>query len=465
MAKSAPSIGFLIVLGACTVGPDYKPPTTVLPPAVGVFTVTETTPWWQDFNDPVLNALIAQAAKANPSVLQAIAAVAGARAEIAEARAGGMPHLNSTLSATDARSFTPPDYLTAGYGMIGFDASWEVDLWGKQRRTVEAAKDNAEAAQAAAGAAALTLRGEVARNYIALRGAQALLVQLQSELVTAQYQLHVASARESVGDGTGLEKLQAQLLLLSVQSRIPAAQATIDTEIHALAALCGTFELSMDLAYPGTQPAAPLPKASGVPADLLRRRPDVRQAERQLAQATAEIGVARAAQYPSLTLSGSIGVSGNVLRQILAIPIFALGNSITTPIFDAGAASARVAEARARTESALWGYRDAVSTAVKDVQDSLSNLTSAHDRMATLKKQVAIGERAIDVAVRAFQIGAVDFTTVISVQQTLNQANEDLLDARAQEATYLVALDKALGGGYEAKPVARIEHADPARAM
>jgi outer membrane protein, multidrug efflux system len=465
MAKRALFVGLLIALGGCTVGPDYKPPKTVLPSTAGAYTVPATTPWWQDFNDPILNALIAQAADANPTVLQAIAAVAGARAQVAEARAGGMPQLNSQLGATDARTFTPPEYLVAGYGSIGFDASWEVDLWGKQRRTVEAAKDNAEAAQAAADAAALTLRGEVARNYIALRGAQALQAQLQSELVTAQYQLHVASAREAVGDGTGLEKLQAQLLYLSVQSRIPTVQATVETEIHALAALCGSFKLPVDLAYPGIQPMAPLPENAGVPADLLRRRPDVRQAERQLAQATAEIGVAKAALFPDLSLSGSIGLSGNVLRDILATPIFALGPTINTPIFDAGAGAARVAEARARTDSAFWGYRDAVSTAVKDVQDSLSNLVSARDQLATLQQQVDTAQRAIDVAVKAFQIGAVDFTTVISVQQTLNQANEDLLNARAQEATYLVALDKALGGGFEAKTVARTQPTEQAKPM
>jgi multidrug efflux system outer membrane protein len=465
MAKNALFTGLLIVLGACTVGPDYKPPTTALPSTEGVYTVAKTTPWWQDFNDPTLNALIAQAAAANPTVLQAIAAVAGARAQVAEARAGGMPQLNSSLGATDARSFSPPGYLAAGYGSVGFDASWELDLWGKQRRTVEAAKDNADAAQAAADAAALTLRGEVARNYIALRSAQALQVQLRAELETAQYQLNVASVREAGGDGTGLEKLQAQLLFFSVQSRIPTVQATVETEIHALAALCGTFKLPVDLAYTGTQPTAPLPENAGVPADLLRRRPDVRQAERQLAQATAQIGVAKAALFPTVSLTGSIGVSGNVLRDMLAAPLFALGPTINTPIFDGGANFARIAEARARTDTALWSYRDAVSTAVKDVQDSLSNLVSARDRMVTLEQQVDTAQRAIEIAVKAFQIGAVDFTTVISVQQTLNQADEDLLDARAQEATYLVALDKALGGGFEATTVAQIQPAAQAKAM
>jgi NodT family efflux transporter outer membrane factor (OMF) lipoprotein len=444
----------LATVAACTVGPDYATPDTTLPATTETSPVIETTAWWQDFNDTTLNALIVQAAEANPTVLQALAAVAGARAQIVEARAGGMPQLNSSLGGTDARNFAPPGYVTAGYGSAAFDASWEVDLWGKQRRTVEAAKDNADAAQAAADAAALTLRGEVARIYIALRAAQALLAQLQTEVTTAQYQLHVATTRVEVGDGTGLEKLQAQLLLLSAQSRIPTAQATIETNTHALAALCGTFTLPVDMTYGGTQPSAPPPDDAGVPADLLRRRPDVRQAERQLAQATAEIGVAQAARLPSLSLSGSVGVSGNMLSKLIALPIFALNPSIKLPIFDAGAGAARVDEARARTDAALWSYRDTVATAVKDVQDSLSNLASARNRMGTLIAQVATGTRAVEIAVNAFHIGLVDFTTVISVQQTLNQANEDLLQARGAEATYLVALDKALGGGYAVNAVA-----------
>ena len=186
----------------------------------------------------------------------------------------------------------------------------------------------------------------------------------------------------------------------------------------------------------------------------------MREAERQLAQATAEIGVAEAARLPTLALSGSIGVSGNMLNTMMALPIFALGSSVKMPIFDAGAASARIAEAHARTEAALWSYREAVATAVKDVQDSWSNLASARSRMVTLKQQVATGTRAVDIAVRAFHIGLVDFTTVISVQQTLNQANEDLIQARADEATYLVALDKALGGGYAAGVVAQAQAAN-----
>jgi NodT family efflux transporter outer membrane factor (OMF) lipoprotein len=450
----------LMALAACTVGPDYKAPDTTLPPAKGTYTVTDATPWWQDFNDPALNALITQAAEANPTVRQALAAVAGAREQIVEARAGGMPQLNASLGGTDARSFSPPGYVTAHYGSASFDASWEIDLWGKQRRTVEAANDNADAAQAAADAAALTLRGEVARIYIAVRAAQALLAQLQSEVTTAQYQLHVASTREAGGDGTGLEKLQAQLLLLSAQSRIPTAQANVETNTHALAALCGSFALPADMTFSGTQPSVTPPDDAGVPADLLRRRPDVREAERQLAQATAEIGVAEAARLPTLALSGSIGVSGNMLNTMMALPIFALGSSVKMPIFDAGAASARIAEAHARTEAALWSYREAVATAVKDVQDSWSNLASARSRMVTLKQQVATGTRAVDIAVRAFHIGLVDFTTVISVQQTLNQANEDLIQARADEATYLVALDKALGGGYAAGVVAQAQAAN-----
>jgi NodT family efflux transporter outer membrane factor (OMF) lipoprotein len=272
--------------------------------------------------------------------------------------------------------------------------------------------------------------------------------------------LHVASTREAGGDGTGLEKLQAQLLLLSAQSRIPTAQANVETNTHALAALCGSFALPADMTFSGTQPSVTPPDDAGVPADLLRRRPDVREAERQLAQATAEIGVAEAARLPTLALSGSIGVSGNMLNTMMALPIFALGSSVKMPIFDAGAASARIAEAHARTEAALWSYREAVATAVKDVQDSWSNLASARSRMVTLKQQVATGTRAVDIAVRAFHIGLVDFTTVISVQQTLNQANEDLIQARADEATYLVALDKALGGGYAAGVVAQAQAAN-----
>lgn len=458
------AIAACFALTACTVGPNYRTPETGLPSTTDSYGVTAETAWWEEFRDPILNALIEQAADANPSVQQAIAAVAGARAQIAEARAGGMPQLSASLGATDARNFAPPGYLSSGSGSAGFDASWEIDLWGKQRRTVEAAEDNAQAAQAAADAAALTLRGEVARRYIVLRVAQAVAEQFQAELATARFHLHVASTRQTIGDGTDLEKLQAQFALLSVQSRLPSVQATIETNIHALAALCGTHTLPVDLAYHGKQPTAPLPPDAGVPADLLRRRPDVRQAERQLAQATAEIGVAVAGRLPSLSLLGSVGISGNVLDKLLAFPIFAVGTSLKTSLLDGGAATARIAASRARAEAALWSYREAVATAVKDVQDSLSNLAAARNRLSLIKQQVAVGKRTADVAVEAFRIGLADFTTIISVQQTLNQASEELLQARADEAIYLVALEKALGGGYEAGAVARLASAQPAKA-
>lgn len=445
----------LLALGACTMGPNYVRPdvgeqahfsqTAALPP------VQATTPWWEAFHDRTLDRLVRLAEQANPDVKQAVAATEAARAAVTQAEAGGMPHLNGSLGATDTREFTPPDYVTIGYGSVGFDASWELDLWGKQRRTVEAAKDNAEAAQANADDARLTMLGDVARNYVALRGVQAQLTGVDTAIKTAHIEERLTQTQNTVGDGTGLEVAQAQAALATAEAARPPLEAQAQVAIHALSILCGLNPTTLlpDLSTPTPLPRPDQP-GSGLPADLLRRRPDVRVAERQLAQATAEIGVAQAQLYPTLSLAGSIGLSGNVLSKMFAAPLFALGPSISAPLFDAGAKRAGVTIARAKVREAYAAYTTVVLKAEKEVEDALVNLDATRRQRTILGRELTAAQQEEKLALVLYTAGGADFLKVLDAQRTLTAAHTALTTNAVTLADQTVALYKALGGGYAA---------------
>jgi outer membrane protein, multidrug efflux system len=449
------SLTSLLALGACTMGPNYTPPdihpephyaqTSSLPP------VQATTPWWESFHDATLDRLVAMARQANPDVQQAMAAAAAARAEVIQAEAGGMPQLTGTLGATDTREFTPPDYVAIGYGSVGIDASWELDLWGKRRRTVEAAKDNADAARANQDAAMLTLLGDLTKAYVALRGAQAQLVQNAVALHTAWVASRLTQERQAGGDGTMLETAQAEAELHAVEAERPPLEAQVQLAIHLLSTLCGQNPQALEtlLELKGQLPRID-PPGLGVPADLLRRRPDVRVAERQLAQDTAEIGVAVAAQYPTLTLQGSIGLSGNMLAKMFAMPLYALGPSINAPIFDAGAKAAGVDIARAKVGQAYQAYRGTVLKAAREVEDALSQVQSTTEARVSLEHEVSSAEQAEKAALALYTLGGTSFLDVLDAQRSLNRARMDLTTNQVTLDDQMVALYRALGGGYDA---------------
>lgn len=435
-----------LLAAGCTVGPDYHPPALDAPGAwagtggPAAPEVSPTQPWWEGFHDPVLNGLVTRALAANPDVARAEAAVAEARAAVA---AGASPTLTTGLSGS--RGF--------GAGAVpvsfGFDSSWEVDLWGKKRRSQESARASADAAQANADDARLTLLGDLARNYVELRAAQTQDARIRASLGNRERQLAAVRTKALLGDGTALEPLQAAAALASAQAAVPTLDAAIKVSIHAISILCGAFPdaLTPTLATPAPIPATPLP-ALGIPADLLRRRPDVRAAERQLAAAVAAIGVAEAGRYPTLSLSGNLTLSGGGIGSVLASPVFALGPSLDIPLFTAGARAAAVDVARARAEQARLAYRASVLNAYKEVEDALAQIEGARRARDRLAAALALGQRAIQVAQTGFRVGNGDFTPILDAQSALEATRDALSAAESTLATRTVGLYKAMGGGW-----------------
>jgi NodT family efflux transporter outer membrane factor (OMF) lipoprotein len=465
LRHAAASVLAATLLAACVVGPDYEKPkpdadaqwAQRLP---GTEPVEATTPWWQAFHDPLLDELVERAAAANAGLQRARAAIGEARAAVVQARGGGMPQLNATTSALSTKQYSPPVYTPVeSYGTAGFDASWEVELWGKTDRAVEAAEANAEGAEATAADAMVTLLGDVARTYAELRGLQA---QLAAANVSVENQMHdteMARLRQKGGDGTKLEILQGQASLAAAQSLVPPLQAEIRARIDALSVLCGEppYALAEQL-----RPSAPIPTADlprlGVPADLVRRRPDVRVAERAIATSVAQVGVAIANQLPTLSLDGNVALSGASLAKIMAAPIFAVGPTLSVPVFDGGVKAAQVDIQKSRVEQARWGYRDAVLKALQEVEDALARMQGEQARRATLIEAERIAAEQLATAQILYRNGDDGFFQILSAQHALDDARSQLAQSETALATDIVAIFKALGGGWEVeherKPIA-----------
>lgn len=421
----------------------------------GTMPVLPTTPWWLTLNDPVLNGLIGRARRANPDIGRAQAAVAEARAAMAQAQGGGAPQLNGGASATYGRAFTAPGYYgrSAGYSTAGFDASWELDLWGRNRRIVEAASANAESVVAEADDATLTLLGDVARTYVELRGVQAQIGTAQISVDNQRHANELANRRFDGGDGSRLEMLQGQTLLLQQQSQLPLLGSQVQVQINALSTLCGEppDALTSLLSTSGPIPQGPVPSA-GIPADLIRRRPDVRAAERQLAATTAMIGAAIADKYPVVSLSGTLSFSGTSFGSMMAVPLFALTPSVKIPILDGGQRDAVVDIRRAQSEQARFAYRTAVLKALQEVEDAMARLRGEAEHRDQLKLVVTTAQKLVDTARNLYTLGATDFLQVLEAQKALNQSRDALAQAEAARTIQVVALFKALGGGWDASP-------------
>lgn len=461
MVRRAELVLLFLVLAGCTIGPDYRRPADGVPAAFtarsGAAPVLATTPWWLTLNDAVLNGLVSRARQANPDLARAQASVAEARAALAQAEAGGSPQLNAAASTSFGRSFMPPNSYSraSGYMNTGFDASWELDLWGRNGRIVQAASANADAVQAEADDAMLTLLGDVTRTYVNLRGTQAQIGTAQASVDNQRRANDLAQRRFDGGDGTRLEVLQGRTLLMQQQAQIPVLESQVQVLVNALSTLCGEPPGTLDpvLAPPGANtrnliPQAPVPDA-GIPADLIRRRPDVRSAERQLAAGIALIGAAMAEKYPTLSLSGTLSFSGSSAASIMAIPLFALAPTLKLPIFDGGRREAVVDIRRAQAEQARFAYRAAVLRALREVEDAMAQLRGETLHRDQLRLTIGTAQQVVDTARSLYALGATDFLQVLDAQRVLNQSLDALVQAETARTIQLVALFKALGGGWQ----------------
>ncbi len=451
-----------LLVGGCSLGPTYQAPTPALPaqwsaprPDAPEASAASLARWWTALNDPVLDQLVADALVANPDLASARAALRAARASQTEARAALAPQLSASTTPQHTRSLGVDKTLYQG----GLDASWELDVFGGQRRALEAASAEAEASAGDLYATQVSLVGEVVLNYLNLRSAQQRLAIGQDNLLSQDETLQITGWQARAGTATPLEVAQAQANRDSTAAQLPALETTRASAEYHLAVLCGRKpgSLGATLALPAegwmkALPPLPAGIARVIPAQALRQRPDVLAAERRLAAETARIGQQEAARYPSFSLSGSIGLAalswstfgagGQIARS--------LGASISGPVWDAGSRAARVEAQGAVRDQALASYHKTVLTALEDVENALTTFAQGEAQTRSLETGADAARLAAELAAQRYRAGITDFQTVLSTQRTRLSLEDSLASARLTRLKGLVQLYKALGGGWPA---------------
>jgi outer membrane protein, multidrug efflux system len=443
------SAGATVVLlaGCSSLGLDYaKPELTLSSNYVGTSpagsTLSSETAWWTAFGDKQLNAFVAAGLAQNLSVLQAIERVAAARAT---ARINGVsfqPSVNGT--ATVAMSGDSASDVTTTSRSAAIDASWELDLFGAGKRSREAQVANVQAAQEAVNGARLTLIGDIASAYVNIRTYQRRLALARASLETQTATAGVVRKQVEAGAATELALSQSVGQQESTAAGIPSLEAALQQSINALAVLLGQepSEIQASFKKSGSIPRAAGSIGKGVPADLLRSRPDIRQAERELASAVADIGVKEADLYPSLTLSGALSVTANVNAWNLA-------PSLTLPIFNRDRLTANVDLAKSTARGQYLAYRETVLGAVRDVEDALVAYGREKSRRASLAASVAAYTKASQLSKQLYESGSATYSELLSAQAAQQSAEDALAQSDAQLALDYIGLAKALGGGWQ----------------
>ena len=480
-----------LLLGGCTtLGPNFSAPDWSGPggwfgahkPSAPI-SVTVEEPidpnWWTLFKDKTLTELAQRVANENIDVAIAALRIEQSRAQYDNAMAAGIPTIHGNASyarqkASNVGTFAnAPNPLGASGTVgsnpgalgsrkinpfdvfqIGFDASWEIDLWGKIRRSVESASATTEASEEARRGVLLTSLAEVGRDYIILRGVQTQLRIARDNVRIATDSLKLTQQRAAGGVTTGLDVANASAQLSTTLAQIPSLEQQEGQLINALSLLLGMPPngLRAELQTPHTVPPVPPRVPVGVPSELARRRPDVREAEARLHAATANIGVAKAAFYPSVTLSGSAGVQSINLGKLFSYNArqYAIGPTLSVPIFEGGRLKAELHLIEAQQKEAALAYQQTVLRALHEVDNALTAYRSEQSRRLQLTNAVTENHRALELARARYAQGVTDFLTVLDAQRTL-LVNELLLsDSTTTVSGNLVVLYKALGGGWQA---------------
>lgn len=458
------------LLSGCAVGPDFQRPEADVPAGwrgAGP-SPEETTPaaidgaladWWQVFGDPVLNGLVQRATSANLDLELARARVRQARAARAVAAGGLGPTLDgaasyqrSRSSATTSSASTRTAGVTGDQYEAGFDAGWEIDLFGGRRRTLEAADADLSAAVESLHDVLVSLTAEVARNYIQLRAYQQQAVITRQNLAAQQHSARLTRERFSGGFVSALDVANAEALVATTAAQLPLLEASTQQAIFSLGVLVGEppAALADELSPAGAIPDAPPTVPVGVPSDLLRRRPDIRMAEANLHAATARIGVATAELFPKFTLSGSLGYRTADLGTLFqgASQFWAFGPSAAWRLFESGRIRANVEVQKALQAQEMITYRQTVLGALQEVENALVAATTEQQRRQALITAVAANRRAVALSEKLYAEGLTDFINVLQSQLSLLNTENALIQSTATVATDLVALYKALGGGW-----------------
>lgn len=409
--------------------------------------------WWNRFGDPTLNRLVGSALKDSPDISAATARIREARARRDSEFAGLFPTLNGGLGSNSRSTDIDPGPRVSGTSYsASLDASWEIDLFGRRRSAIQAAAANLGAANENLNSIHAALAAEVAATYTSLRANEARLRVLRDNVTTREQTAQLATWRQQAGEADSLEASQAQSSLETARAAIPALEQAISHNRNQLALLCGREPGALDslLGKPRDIPHPPATLAIGIPADTLRQRPDVRVAGYQVLAAAATTRAAEAARYPSLSLSGSLGLNTINATDFLDPETAAanLASNLTSPIFDAGRIRANIESASAAEQQAVDNYRSVVLTALADTENALIACRRSAERLATLEKATVLARESDQLARQRYEAGEIDFLDVLDSQRTLLNLEDNLLSTRTDRTTAFIRLYQALGGGW-----------------
>lgn len=497
MRLSALLLALPLGLAGCMVGPDYRQPATPTPPAYGELGEPEGVPsrvtatavrldsWWAVFHDAELTVLVERALRGNLDLQQAASRIRQARAQLRVAGAalwpeldagGSVNHLRSSQAllqafsgqagggggtsggappgrpgATAIAAAGPP--LTLDLYQIGFDASWEIDLWGASRRGIEAAAADTQAAVEDWRDAEVSLLAELARTYVGLRATQQRIVIAEHNAAVQRDQLGLIQARFRTGFTNQLDVEQQAAQLATTEATIPQLTGAARQAIHAIAVMLGETPDSLAAELAPTQVIPPVPPELpvGMPSELLRRRPDIRRAERQLAAASARIGVATAQLFPRLDLTGGLGFESLQAKNLLdwSNRFYSIVPALSLPVFEAGRIRANIDAAEEQERQAALAYHGTVLTALREVEDALVVYRTEQQRSLALARAAEANQRALDLARQQYERGVVSILSVLDAERSLFTAQDALVQSQQTIAAELVAVYKALGGGWE----------------
>jgi multidrug efflux system outer membrane protein len=446
-------LAVVALLAGCAVGPDYQAPQPAMPAGWAGSTDTATPAglanWWQSFHDPELTALMDEALQANLDMQLATARLREARYS-RDVTAGGLwPSVNSSA---DYRRTRQGSASARNLFQAGLDAIWEMDIFGGVRRSVESAEANVLAAQNGLHDVQVSLAAEVALNYVQLRGYQQQIRIAEQNLKAQRHTADITRQRFNAGFVSGLDVANADAQVASTASTIPLLQTSARQAIYALSVLLARppTELLDELAATGPLPVTPPEVPAGLPSDLLRRRPDIRQAEAQLHAATAQIGVAVADLFPNFSLTGSLNWQADKLSGLnnSAARVWSLGPSVNWPVFQGGSLEANVHVQEALRDQAYLNYRKTVLAALQDVEDALVAYAKEWEHRNSLNDAVVANRKAVALSTQLYTEGQTDFLNVLQAQRALYLSETAFVQSDSSLGQNLIALYKALGGGW-----------------
>ena len=454
----------VLILGGCMVGPNHVTPQATVPaawagvtqalagqPSVATAGESDLTRWWRQFNDPTMTALVEDAVKANLDLKIAEARLRQARATRGVVFGAFWPSVSASggyQRVQKAGASGSQDLFQAG-----LDAVWELDLFGGRRRNLESADAAIQAAMEGIRDVQVSLVAEVALNYVQLRGYQQEILVAQNNLNAQQRTAEITHKQFNAGFASGLDIANADANAATTEAQIPVYETGERQAIYALSVLLARppADLLKELSPRGSLPGVPTDVPAGLPSDLLRRRPDIRESEAQLHAATAQIGVATADFFPSFSLTGTANWNSNLLRTWWseASRSFGIGPSISWPIFQGGAIASNVLLQEALRDQAFITYQKTVLAAFQDVENALIAFAKEQRHYKSLNDAVAANRKAVDLSLQLYTEGQTDFLNVVSAQRSLYATEDALVQSNRSIATDLIALYKALGGGGE----------------